>query len=102
METIYDVSFMVDGRRPSAVITVADNALKTGETSPVTSNDDEVTWTATFKANSRANGATHVISVNSGGVADEAANPVAGKVDSNNCLISSRRSRYSGGFRGTG
>ncbi|WP_010109322.1 Ig-like domain-containing protein, partial [Verminephrobacter aporrectodeae] len=93
-------NYSVDTERPTATITLADNALTAGETTTVsfrfsepvtgldasdivctsgtlsapTANAERTVWTSTFTPTANANAATNTISVNLPGVRDDAGN----------------------------
>lgn len=107
----------VDGLRPTATVTVADNALKVGETSLVTftsskavygftnadvtvpngtlsavsSSDGGITWTAMLTPNANITDLSNVITLNNTGVSDMAGNAGVGVTSSNNISIDTQR-----------
>lgn len=109
-------SIVVDGIRPTATISVADNALSAGETSLVTitfsesvtglsaadfavangtlsalnSSDGGITWTATFTPAANAAVPANRITLDNAGVTDAAGNPGAGTTQSNAFAIDSQ------------
>ncbi|MFA6961388.1 MAG: Ig-like domain-containing protein [Opitutaceae bacterium] len=110
-------NYAIDTLRPTATIVVADNALKAGETSPVTitfsevvtgftnadltiengtltavsSSDGGRTYTATFTPTADLEDTTNLISIDKTGVADTAGNAGSGTTDSNNYAIDTLR-----------
>ncbi|GAA4374328.1 Ig-like domain-containing protein [Nocardioides caricicola] len=102
---------------PSGTVTVADTALRAGETSPVTiafggpvtgfdntdltvpngtlspvsSSDGGTTWTATLTPAASVNDASNVITLDNGGVTSAGGNPGFGTTTSNNYAIDSTR-----------
>ncbi|MFO1369154.1 MAG: Ig-like domain-containing protein [Marinagarivorans sp.] len=110
-------SYAVDTQRPTATITLADSALKLGDTSLVTisfseavsgfsnadlsvaggtlssvsSSDGGTTWTATFTPNTGITSASNLISLDNSGVTDAAGNPGSGNSDSANYSIDTQR-----------
>jgi VCBS repeat-containing protein len=111
------VTMTVDTARPTATITLADTALKAGETSLVTitfseavtgfsnadltiangtltnvsSADSGVTWTATFTPTADLEDTTNVITLANTGVTDSAGNAGTGTTDSGNYTIDTLR-----------
>ncbi|MDV6342457.1 Ig-like domain-containing protein [Nitrosomonas sp. Is24] len=107
----------IDTTAPTATITVADDALKAGETSLVTitfsevvsgftnsdltiangtlstvsSTDGGVTWTASFTPSTGIEDASNVITLASASVMDAAGNSNSGATDSNNYAIDTKR-----------
>jgi len=110
-------NYAIDTARPTATIVVADNNLRTGETSLVTitfseavtgftnadltiangtltavsSSDGGITWTATFTPTASITDATNLISLNNAGIADQNGNAGTGTTDSNNYAIDTVR-----------
>jgi gliding motility-associated-like protein len=106
-------NYAIDTARPTSTITVADNSLSVGETSPVTitfseavtgfanadlmvpngtlstvsSSDGGITWTATLTPTANVTDATNVITIDNTGVADAAGNTGVGTSNSNNYAI---------------
>ncbi|MEO5325358.1 Ig-like domain-containing protein [Mesorhizobium sp. CC13] len=106
-------NFTIDTVLPTATVVVADNALKTDETSLVTitfseavtgfnnadltvsngtlsavsSSDGGVSWTATFTPSANVSDASNVISLDMTGVQNASGNTGSGTVDSNNYAI---------------
>ncbi|MCW8166917.1 hypothetical protein D8B21_18975, partial [Verminephrobacter aporrectodeae subsp. tuberculatae] len=113
-------NYSVDTVRPTATITLADNALTAGETTtvsfrfsepvngfdasdivltdangtlgPLTANADGKTWTATFTPTANINDAANTISVNLSGVTDTAGNAGTGSASSDNYSVDTTRS----------
>ncbi|WP_265683914.1 Ig-like domain-containing protein [Verminephrobacter aporrectodeae] len=116
--TFRDVLYDIDLVRPTATITLADNALTVGETTtvtfafsepvtgftredivltdangtlgPLTANADGKTWTATFTPTANVNDTTNTIRVNLTGVNDIAGNAGVGTASSSNYTVSTR------------
>ncbi|WP_256588827.1 S-layer family protein, partial [Pseudomonas sp. HMWF021] len=110
-------NYAVDTQRPTATVTVANPALKIGDTSLVTitfseavtgftnadltvtngtlsavsSSDGGITWTATFTPSASITDATNVITLDNTGIADLAGNAGSGTTDSNNYAIDTQR-----------
>ena len=110
-------NYVVDTKRPTATVVVADNALKAGETSLVTitfteavtgltnadltiangtltavsSTDGGTTWTATFTPTALLEDATNFITLDNTGVADAAGNTGTGSSTSNNYVVDTKR-----------
>ena len=106
-------NYTIDTLRPTVVITMADTALKAGETSlvtfafseavnnftnadltigngtltAVTSANGGVTWTAKFTPKAKINGASNVIKLNLALITDLAGNLGTGTTSSNNYAI---------------
>ncbi|MCW8200057.1 hypothetical protein D8B23_16975, partial [Verminephrobacter aporrectodeae subsp. tuberculatae] len=113
-------NYSVDTVRPTATITLADNALTAGKTTtvsfrfsepvngfdasdivltdangtlgPLTANADGKTWTATFTPTANINDAANTISVNLSGVTDTAGNAGTGSASSDNYSVDTTRS----------
>ncbi|MCW5256175.1 hypothetical protein D5038_07380 [Verminephrobacter aporrectodeae subsp. tuberculatae] len=113
-----DAPYDIDLVRPTATITLTDNALTVGETTtvtfafsepvtgftredivltdangtlgPLTANADGKTWTATFTPTANVNDATNTIRVNLTGVSDIAGNAGVGTASSSNYTVSTR------------
>ncbi|WP_057407811.1 Ig-like domain-containing protein [Pseudomonas amygdali] len=110
-------NYAIDTVRPTASITMSDNALTAGETSLVTiafseavsgfnnadlsvpngtlstvsSSDGGVTWTATYTPNANVADTTNVITLNNTGVNDLAGNIGSGTTDSGNFTIATQQ-----------
>jgi hypothetical protein len=110
-------NYAIDTQRPTATISMADTALKIGDTSLVTitfseavsgftnadltiangtltnvsSADGGITWTATFTPTSSINDATNLITLDNTGIADLAGNAGSGTTDSANYAIDTVR-----------
>ncbi|MDU8499757.1 Ig-like domain-containing protein, partial [Pseudomonas syringae] len=110
-------NYAIDTVRPTASITMSDNALTAGETSLVTitfseavsgftnadlsvpngtlsavsSSDGGITWTATYTPNANVADTTNVITLNNTGVTDLAGNIGSGTTDSGNFTISTQQ-----------
>ncbi|MES3025807.1 MAG: Ig-like domain-containing protein, partial [Pseudomonadota bacterium] len=106
-------NYAIDTARPTVGIVVADAALSVGETTLVTftfseavtgfdntdltiangtlggvaSSDGGITWRATFTPTTTITDTSNLITLNNGGVADQAGNAGAGSTDSNNYAI---------------
>ncbi|WP_265281860.1 Ig-like domain-containing protein [Verminephrobacter aporrectodeae] len=117
--TFRDVLYDIDLVRPTATITLADNALTVGETTtvtfafsepvtgfthddivltdangtlgPLTANADGKTWTATFTPTANVNDTTNTISVNLAGVTDTAGNAGVSTASSANYTVDTLR-----------
>ncbi len=115
--TISSNNYAIDTVRPTASITMSDNALTAGETSLVTitfseavsgftnadlsvpngtlstvsSSDGGVTWTATYTPNANVADTTNVITLNNTGVNDLAGNIGSGTTDSGNFTIATQQ-----------
>ncbi|KEZ63974.1 glycosyl hydrolase, partial [Pseudomonas amygdali pv. tabaci str. ATCC 11528] len=110
-------NYAIDTVRPTANITMSDNALTAGETSLVTitfseavigftnadlsvpngtlsavsSSDGGITWTATYTPNANIADTTNVITLNNTGVTDLAGNIGSGTTDSGNFTIATQQ-----------
>ncbi|GFZ62651.1 hypothetical protein PSE10A_51620 [Pseudomonas amygdali pv. eriobotryae] len=110
-------NYAIDTVRPTASITMSDNALTAGESSLVTitfseavsgftnadlsvpngtlstvsSSDGGVTWTATYTPNANVADTTNVITLNNTGVNDLAGNIGSGTTDSGNFTIATQQ-----------
>ncbi|RMP79917.1 BNR repeat-containing glycosyl hydrolase [Pseudomonas syringae pv. actinidiae] len=110
-------NYAIDTVRPTASITMSDNALTAGETSLVTitfseavsgftnadlsvpngtlsavsSSDGGITWTATYTPNANVADTTNVITLNNTGVTDLAGNIGSGTTDSGNFTIATQQ-----------
>ncbi|WP_010109370.1 Ig-like domain-containing protein, partial [Verminephrobacter aporrectodeae] len=112
-------NYSVDTVRPTATITLADNALTAGETTtvtfrfsetvngftrddielsdangtmgPLTANTDGRTWTATFTPTANVNDASNTIRVNLTGVTNAAGNAGTGTASSDNYTVNTQR-----------
>ncbi|KTC58631.1 Ig-like domain-containing protein [Pseudomonas savastanoi] len=110
-------NYAIDTVRPTASITMSDNALTAGETSLVTitfseavsgftnadlsvpngtlsavsSSDGGITWTATYTPNANVADTTNVITLNNTGVNDLAGNIGSGTTDSGNFTIATQQ-----------
>ncbi|MCW8171413.1 hypothetical protein D8B22_20480, partial [Verminephrobacter aporrectodeae subsp. tuberculatae] len=112
-------NYSVDTVRPTATITLADNALTAGETTtvtfrfsetvngftrddielsdangtmgPLTANTDGRTWTATFTPTGNVNDASNTIGVNLTGVTNAAGNAGTGTASSDNYTVNTQR-----------
>ncbi|MCP1509895.1 hypothetical protein J2Y83_000022 [Pseudomonas marginalis] len=110
-------NFTIDTVRPTATIVVADNALKIGDTSPVTitfseavsgftnadltitngtltsvsSNDGGITWTATFTPSSAISDTSNLITLDNSGVQNGSGNSGSGTTASNNYAVDTVR-----------
>ncbi|MDU8627799.1 Ig-like domain-containing protein [Pseudomonas syringae group sp. 243L2] len=110
-------NYAIDTVRPTASITMSDNALTAGETSLVTitfseavigftnadlsvpngtlsavsSSDGGITWTATYTPNANIADTTNVITLNNTGVTDLAGNIGSGTTDSGNFTIATQQ-----------
>ncbi|KPU56927.1 flagellar system-associated repeat family protein [Pseudomonas fluorescens] len=110
-------NYTIDTVLPTATIVVADNALKSGETSLVTitfseavsgftnadltigngtltsvsSSDGGVTWTATFTQTSAITDTSNVITLDNSGMQYASGNAGSGTTDSNNYAIDTQR-----------
>ncbi|MBG6079082.1 autotransporter-associated beta strand protein [Rubrivivax gelatinosus] len=115
--TTTSAGYAVDTLRPTASITIADSALKAGETSTVTisfseavsglttadftvangtlsglaSSDGGITWTATLTPGADLSDASNVITLDNTGVADAAGNTGSGTTNSANYTIDTQR-----------
>ncbi|WP_315709646.1 Ig-like domain-containing protein [Brenneria uluponensis] len=111
--TTDSANYAIDTQRPTATITLADSALKIGDTSLVTitfseavtgftnadltvangtlssvsSSDGGITWTATFTPTASITDATNVITLDNTGVQDAVGNSGSGTTDSANYSI---------------
>lgn len=109
-------NYAIDTQRPTAVVVVADNALKAGQNTTVTitfseavsglttddfsvangtlsnlsSSDGGLTWTATLTPSANVADATNLITLDNTGYTDAAGNTGTGTTDSNNYAIDSR------------
>ncbi|WP_291607974.1 Ig-like domain-containing protein [Comamonas sp.] len=110
-------SYAIDTQRPTAAIVVTDTALAVGQSSTVTitfseavtgldvgdfivangslsnlsSSDGGITWTATLTPAAGITNASNLITLNSTGYVDAAANTGAGATDSNSYAIDTQR-----------
>ncbi|MCW8205059.1 beta strand repeat-containing protein, partial [Verminephrobacter aporrectodeae] len=119
VSTATSANYTVDTLRPTATITLADNALTVGETTtvtfafseavtdftredivltdangtlgPLTANADGKTWTATFTPTANVNDTTNTISVNLTGVTDTAGNAGVSTATSANYTVDTLR-----------
>ncbi|MCW8203733.1 Ig-like domain-containing protein, partial [Verminephrobacter aporrectodeae] len=115
--TATSTNYSVDTVRPTATITLADNALTAGETttvsfrfsepvndfdtsdivctsgtlSPPTANAERTVWTATFTPTANASTPTNTIRVNLSGVRDDAGNTGVGTATSTNYSVDTVR-----------
>jgi hypothetical protein len=109
-------NYAIDTQRPTAVVVVADNALKAGQGTTVTitfseavsglttadfsvangslsglsSADGGITWTATLTPSANVTDPTNLVTLDNTGYTDAAGNTGTGTTDSNNYAIDSR------------
>ncbi|MCW8167274.1 glycosyl hydrolase, partial [Verminephrobacter aporrectodeae subsp. tuberculatae] len=110
-------NYSVDTKRPTATITLADNALTAGETttvtitfnepvtgfdasdilctsgtlSPPTANTERTVWTATLAPTADTSAPANTIRVNLSGVRDDAGNTGTGRAESANYSVDTKR-----------
>ncbi|MCW8205151.1 Ig-like domain-containing protein, partial [Verminephrobacter aporrectodeae] len=110
-------NYSVDTKRPTATITLADNALTAGETttvtitfnepvtgfdasdivcmsgtlSPPTANAGRTVWTATFTPTANVSALANTIHINLGGVIDDTGNAGTGSASSDNYSVDTTR-----------